>query len=344
MNIHLPNLNELFQVFKENIGSLFLDITYQQHVIYLVSTYAIGYLVYTLVFKKKYSEFAKDAFSKDIWLSKSALVDYSFFFLFLAGISTGSIFGMDLIPQYVNFLKSSFFADNAGLFTNFAKSIPLMMAWTLVLIVIADFINFLVHWMEHKVRFLWSFHAIHHSAKRLNPFVNYRVHPVELFIVRFFSMVITYAIFAILTISLFGTESVAIFFVFVIPLYIFFSFLHSNLRHTEIWIKFPRKLSHIFCSPAMHQIHHSNDPKWFGKNMSFIFSIWDWLFGTIYIPTDEDRTHLNFGLREEDNISADSFVANIIYPIENIYKWALKVKVVSNLFRYIKHGIIISYK
>jgi hypothetical protein len=51
-------------------------------------------------------------------------------------------------------------------------------------------------------------------------------------------------------------------------------------------------MEHILISPAQHQIHHSAAKKHFNKNYGSIFALWDWMFGTLYIPESyEDLTY-----------------------------------------------------
>ena len=76
--------------------------------------------------------------------------------------------------------------------------------------------------------------------------------------------------------------------------YMIFSFLGINLRHSEIWIGFGPVLSRILISPAMHQIHHSIDPKHYDRNYGEVFALCDWMFGTLYIP--KSREAITFGV------------------------------------------------
>jgi len=63
---------------------------------------------------------------------------------------------------------------------------------------------------------------------------------------------------------------------------------------------YPVWLSKILISPAQHQIHHSVDPKHFDRNFGLIFSIWDQLGGSHYIPRGYEK--LTYGLsRDEPN-------------------------------------------
>jgi sterol desaturase/sphingolipid hydroxylase (fatty acid hydroxylase superfamily) len=45
-------------------------------------------------------------------------------------------------------------------------------------------------------------------------------------------------------------------------------------------------------SPAHHQIHHSTDPRHFDRNLGYALSIWDWAFGTLWVPERRGRVRL----------------------------------------------------
>jgi hypothetical protein len=54
--------------------------------------------------------------------------------------------------------------------------------------------------------------------------------------------------------------------------------IHSNIdAHTG-------KLQYIINGPEMHQWHHSDHQEVFYSNYSTKFAIWDWLFGTAFLP------------------------------------------------------------
>jgi hypothetical protein len=48
-------------------------------------------------------------------------------------------------------------------------------------------------------------------------------------------------------------------------------------------------------SPAHHQLHHSADPAHFNCNLGASLAIWDWLAGTLRMPSVESPC-LNFGV------------------------------------------------
>jgi hypothetical protein len=48
-------------------------------------------------------------------------------------------------------------------------------------------------------------------------------------------------------------------------------------------------------SPAHHQLHHSADPAHFNCNLGASLAIWDWLAGSLRMPSVEPP-HLAFGV------------------------------------------------
>ena len=48
-------------------------------------------------------------------------------------------------------------------------------------------------------------------------------------------------------------------------------------------------------NPAMHQMHHSFAEQHFDKNLSGVFSLWDRMMGTLYLPRGHEQ--LEFGLK-----------------------------------------------
>ena len=75
-----------------------------------------------------------------------------------------------------------------------------------------------------------------------------------------------------------------------------FVHIYVHLQHTHLWIAFTGLAGRVFLSPAHHQIHHSNNPVHFDKNLGSCLAIWDWLFGTLYVPAKEPEP-LTFGVK-----------------------------------------------
>ena len=58
-------------------------------------------------------------------------------------------------------------------------------------------------------------------------------------------------------------------------------------------------LNRIFISPAQHQIHHSKALKHRDKNLGGQLAIWDWIFGTIYLP--DKKEDIQFGVGDGED-------------------------------------------
>ena len=69
-------------------------------------------------------------------------------------------------------------------------------------------------------------------------------------------------------------------------------FIHAyvHLQHSHMWISFRGLLGRVFISPAHHQVHHSDNPKHFNTNYGSCLALWDWMFGTLYVPRRSART------------------------------------------------------
>jgi len=92
-----------------------------------------------------------------------------------------------------------------------------------------------------------------------------------------------------------------------------FNALASNLRHSHVWLSFGPRLEHILNSPAQHQIHHSDAPRHFHKNFGTNLSIWDWMFGTLYVTSASPET-LRFGTAEQDSHRYLTLYSLILMP------------------------------
>jgi sterol desaturase/sphingolipid hydroxylase (fatty acid hydroxylase superfamily) len=63
-------------------------------------------------------------------------------------------------------------------------------------------------------------------------------------------------------------------------------------------------LDRIFICPTLHQIHHGSSPQHIDKNFGGIFSIWDWLAGTLYLPRDDEELILGLQNAEHDDYNS----------------------------------------
>ena len=169
----------------------------------------------------------------------------------------------------------------------------------------------LTHWLSHRVPFIWQFHRVHHSAEVLTPLTNFRVHPIDTVIFANILAVTAAVINGIVNYAL-GDTSHQYALTGTNIILIVFIHIYVHLQHTELWMPFRGVLGRIFVSPAHHQVHHSDNPAHFNQNFGSCLAIWDWMFGTLYIPKKE-REKLRFGV-EPDRFPAHTITGELIAP------------------------------
>ena len=208
------------------------------------------------------------------------------------------LFGMGFFATfyfapYVTAVLLLAFEGQAGRGTAEPTSFATGLLAVIVLFLTQDFCRFVTHYLHHKSPVIWPFHAVHHSAEVLTPVTFFRAHPVY------------YAIQRLLMSLFIGVAQAVVLFLFVgqIEFWLIqattvafygYMLLGGHLRHSHIPLSYGRILEHILISPVQHQIHHSSDPKHFDKNFGEVFAIWDWMFGTLYVPEREEA--LVFGI------------------------------------------------
>lgn len=170
---------------------------------------------------------------------------------------------------------------------------PVLVA--LLILVVLDFCAYWVHRTHHQWSILWPFHSLHHSAEVLTPFTVYRKHPIYDLISDIVKGIILGTILGIV-LGLFVGQAEAADVARINVFYFVFNLVGSNFRHSHVWLSYGRTLEHIFISPAQHQIHHSIEQRHYNKNYGEVLAIWDWMFGTLYVPDREEE--LTFGLSD----------------------------------------------
>lgn len=151
-------------------------------------------------------------------------------------------------------------------------------------IMMMDFIGaYLVHFIQHKIAWMWHFHKVHHMDTAVDATTALRHHPVECL----------FRVGALLTaILLTGIP------IWMVMFYQSISALMSQFNHANIRLPHwaDKALSWIIVSPDMHKVHHSRHQPETDSNYANIFSIWDRLFGTFVAV--KDTTSLRYGLDE----------------------------------------------
>ena len=126
---------------------------------------------------------------------------------------------------------------------------------------------YLPHYIQHKVKFLWRIHLVHHSDHNVDTTTANRHHPLES-IIRF--------AFTLLGVLILGT-SIGVVFLYQSISLILSQFNHANIK---LPLNLDNVLSFIIVSPDMHKVHHHYVMPYTDSNYGNIFSFWDRLFGT----------------------------------------------------------------
>ena len=171
---------------------------------------------------------------------------------------------------------------------------PVLVA--LLVAIVNDFCVYWIHRWHHSIPIIWPFHAVHHSAEVLTPFTVYRKHPLYDLMSQLVRSLALGLFQGLVLALLFGSVDVTVI-AGVNVIYVIFHLTGSNLRHSHLWLRYGTLLEHILISPAQHQIHHSLAIQHRDKNFGEIFAVWDWLFGTLYVPSGHEE--IRYGLSDQ---------------------------------------------
>ena len=163
--------------------------------------------------------------------------------------------------------------------------------YILVGLMLLDLISaYWIHYIQHKVKWMWKFHLVHHTDTWVDTTTANRHHPGES---------VFRAVFTLIAVFVSGAPA------WLVLLYQTLSAALSQFNHANIRI--PKWLDNFIgwfiVSPDMHKVHHHYTQPMTDSNYGNIFSFWDRLFGT-YIKV-EKTTDLKYGidthLKEEEN-------------------------------------------
>ena len=292
----------------------FIDNEHRVFLPYIVTSLLLAYFVFLLSDKK--TTFFTFVFGNKRLINKSAQVDYclifinAFFKVFL--IANWVIWGSYLQVYIDEYLQLIF-----GYNRNSISVTSTLIFYTLSITFMKDFMAYLVHFLFHKIPFLWEFHKTHHSATTLTPLTQYRIHPVEL-IINNISMIFVFGLITGVFDYLSKHQIHQITYYGVNVFTFFFLASGANLRHSHVKLKYPSLIENIFISPFQHQIHHSDNSAHFNKNLGSKLAIWDYLFGTLL--KSKQVEDINFGIDKNDKEYGKSILKNLFSPFIKLLK------------------------
>lgn len=254
-------------------------------------------------------------FDPKVYGHRSARQDYLFFLVnavIYYGIVAHFLVGQQVFASVSERLITAFAGTLGTPVLGSSLSIAL---YTLGATLTMDFGAYITHYLQHKNPVLWHFHKVHHSAEVLTPITLYRIHPLDLAVTGLAIAALGGTVLGLF--SYLSGMKPEVFTVFGVNVIVFLFYVFGyNLRHSHIWLAYPRWLSHILVSPAQHQIHHSADPKHRDRNLGLVFAFWDWLFGTLYVPDGYEK--IEYGVSTKERNPFNSVWELYVLP----FRWA----------------------
>ncbi|WP_153798315.1 sterol desaturase family protein [Foetidibacter luteolus] len=183
-------------------------------------------------------------------------------------------------------------------------SLPLwaqMLAGLLVLDLVGAY---LVHLIQHKIKWMWKFHLVHHADTFVDTTTANRHHPGES---------VFRAVFTVLAVFVSGAP------IWLVMMYQTLSVVLSQFNHANIrlpsWVEKP--LGWLIVTPGMHRVHHHYVRPETDSNYGNIFSLWDRLFGTYrFTPASE----LRYGLDVLEGRNDGSLTEQLTVPFDKKVK------------------------
>jgi len=182
--------------------------------------------------------------------------------LALYTIAQSYILSIIIFSFIINSIDASTGLSRLKLFAN----VPIWLQLIFFTVTHDIYIYFMHRW-QHSNKWLWRIHEAHHSPKKVDWLSGSRSHALEILI----NQTVEFA-----PIVLLGAPVEVISYKGVISA-VWGMYIHSNIDVRTGW------LQKIINGPEMHRWHHSTGK---GRNRNFAtkLAIWDWIFGTAYLP------------------------------------------------------------
>ena len=165
---------------------------------------------------------------------------------------------------------------------------------------VSQFGEYWLHRLAHETRFLWRFHATHHSPERLYWLNAARFHPIDTALGSVASLTPLLVLGA-------GPEVLLLVSVWI--------GVHGMFQHCNIDLRLG-PLNYIFSMAELHRWHHSRRLEEANANYGNNIIFWDIVFGTRYHPHDREASS-RVGL-----VGLDAFPRNYLGQILSPFQWA----------------------
>jgi sterol desaturase/sphingolipid hydroxylase (fatty acid hydroxylase superfamily) len=135
-------------------------------------------------------------------------------------------------------------------------------------VLVFDFFYYWFHRAQHALSALWYFHRTHHAIEELNAINSYHHVTEELF------RIPLVLVPAALLVQINTPQVMAV---------VFFLSISAQMIHSDTRLSFG-PLRYLIAEPRYHRLHHSIEPRHFGRNFASLFPLIDVVFRTAYFP------------------------------------------------------------
>jgi len=152
-----------------------------------------------------------------------------------------------------------------------------------------DLWQYWFHRLQHRNRYWWRTHEAAHATPEVDWLVGSRSHALEIVVAQTIEFAPIFLLGASPEVPIIkGTLDA-----------VWGMYNHSNIRVSHGW------LIYFFNGPQLHRWHHHNAPFGMGCNFATKLSVWDWLWGTAYLPRLDERP--SYGFRGMDKYPVYDF-------------------------------------
>lgn len=183
----------------------------------------------------------------------------------------------------------------------FYENTPVLITGFLA-VFIGDLVGYFRHRLEHS-RVLWPAHIMHHSDAAMTWFTLFRFHPIN----RLTTFFIDNSVLLILGFPLWAL------------------ILNGSIRHyygmfihTDVPWSYGKWLGKVFVSPTMHRWHHVLEGQGIHSNYATVFSIFDQVFGTYYVPGPCKST---LGVKGFASNSPLAYFSQLNHPLKESFNY-----------------------
>lgn len=291
MDRYLKIIRDSFTGYADYLWNELVHPSFQSYLWWLIG---LSVLVWILEVSFPWRKGQK-AIRKDFWLD-SFYMFFNFFLFSLIGYNAVSNVAVEAFNDFLSWFAIS------NLVSIEIYSWPVWAQYAL-LFLLADFIQWNIHRLLHRVPWLWEFHKVHHSVKEMGFAAHLRYHWLE---------TIVYKSLQYLPLAMIGFSIEDFFFVHILALTI------GHINHSNMGIDYG-PLRFLLNNPKMHIWHHAKAipaGHKHGVNYGISLSIWDYLFGTAYTPKSGRDITLGY---DDDSKMPKHFWGQVARPFKAIF-------------------------